>query len=77
MIVTRSNGLVDTPDRFGGTHMGSILHPGKGQFILSLSSLSHGSLKIFIIIIIFIAHFLLVKNMYKTPYSLKAVKTVG
>jgi hypothetical protein len=37
MIVTRSNGLVVTPDWFGGTPMGLMLHPGKGRFVLSLS----------------------------------------
>jgi hypothetical protein len=73
MIVARSNGLVVTPDWCGGTPLGSILHPGKGRFILSLSTLSYDSLKFFIFLFFYTAGFLLVKNTSKYPYSLKAV----
>jgi hypothetical protein len=62
------------PDWFGGTPLGSSLHPGKARFILSLSSLSYDSLKIFISFIFLYRVFFTSKNTRKYPYSLKAVK---
>jgi hypothetical protein len=44
------------------------------SFHLKHSSLSADTVKIFIFLSFFIAHFLRVKNTYKNPYSLKAVK---
>jgi hypothetical protein len=66
MTVTPSNGLVGTPDFFGGPPLGLIRHPGEARFILSLSSLSYDTLKIFIFLIFFYSAFftskILVKN---------------
>jgi uncharacterized membrane protein len=73
MTVTPSNGLVGTPDFFSRTPLGLIHHPSKGQFISLYYSSCFGMLKIFFFLSFFIAHFLIVKNTYKNPYSLKAV----
>jgi hypothetical protein len=72
MIVTQSNGLAVTPDWFGGTPMGSILHPGNRQFTLSLSSLSHGSLKIFISIFYLYRAFFTSKKYVQNPLQLES-----
>jgi hypothetical protein len=52
MTVTRSSGLVDTPDLLCDTGYGLSLIDVKARFILSLSSLSSDSLKIFIFFIL-------------------------
>jgi hypothetical protein len=75
MNVTLSNGVVVTSDWCGGTPMGSSLLCGelsiRIQSVLPLPSLSGN---ISFIFAFFIAHFLLVENTYKNPYSLKVVK---
>jgi hypothetical protein len=67
MIVTQSNGLVVTSDWFGGTPLGSSLHPGEGRFILSLSSLSYDSLKIFLFFLFLYCVFFTSKKYAQIP----------
>ena len=73
-MVTPSNGQVGTPDFFSGTVRGSVQ---TSDFKLSSSrALFHAPSvdeNISFIFAFFIAHFLLVENTYKNPYSLKAV----
>jgi hypothetical protein len=64
---------VVTPDWFGETALGSSLHLTKARLDSLYPSSCFDMLKIFILFFIFMAHFLLVKNTYKKPYSLKAV----
>jgi hypothetical protein len=76
--VTSSNGQVGTPDLFRGIAMGSIQTSDFKLYFLRallhrLTIVQRCSL-IFAFSIFFIAHFLLVENTYKNPYSLKAVK---
>jgi hypothetical protein len=74
MSVTSSHGLMVTLDLIGETSLGSSLVDDKPWYIWMLSSSSFDTVKIFIFFVFFIAHFVLVKNVYKTPYSLKALK---
>jgi hypothetical protein len=78
-MVTSSNGQVGTPDLFSGAVVGSIQTSAVNLYfftpLLHVSSVAKNVSFIFAFFIyFFIAHFLLVENTYKNPYSLKADK---
>jgi hypothetical protein len=75
MKATPSNGQEGTPDSFSGTVRSSIQTCDlKLCFIRALLNAPSLDQNISFIFAFFIAHFLLVENTYKNPYSLKAVK---
>jgi hypothetical protein len=77
MTVTSSHEGVVAPDWYGVVDCGSSLIAVKAGFILSHPSPSFTALikDFHFFLHFFTACFLLVKNTYKYPYSLKAVKS--
>jgi hypothetical protein len=74
--VTSSNGQVGTPDLFRGNSPGIETPFDRSMIYIFLSFIFLGYAKDFHLFFFFIAHFLLVKNTYKNPYSLKAIKYI-